>query len=501
MKKINKILSITLAMMFLISCERSLDINNDPNNPLSSQTNPDIVLPGALTRSGSTLIVTMNNLGNTVGGAWGGNVLEFSGPYNDEFRYNVTSTFYDNIWDNLYTRTSNFTSIINFESEENYDNHKAIARIMRAFYFQYLVDLYGDIPYSERHQLNENITPAYDDAKSIYRDLVSEINIANSLIDNASADAESVANSDIIFQGNMTMWKKFANTIKLRILMRQSLMTDAETQNHITSELNGLTTSDFLGAGESATMNPGYANDAGRQTPFYGSFGFQANGVPTGGNRSAVGSEYIIDLLQNNGDSRLQRLFRTNDAGLYVGIQQGALLGSLPAGTTLCKMGVGVGVEAASDANASRDAIIMTAAESLFLQAEATQRGYNIGGNAQSLFESGITASFNQLGAGSAAGYIASVANTEGLGWNSSNPIEAILAQKWIALSCINGAEAWIEMTRTGFPNVPLSLTQQTGSRPNRLLYPQSEISGNSANVPSQTTQTAFSTKIFWDVN
>jgi hypothetical protein len=88
------------------------------------------------------------------------------------------------------------------------------------------------------------------------------------------------------------------------------------------------------------------------------------------------------------------------------------------------------------------------------------------------------------------------------VGWDSSagNEIEAIINQKWIALNGINGVETWIENTRTGFPShVPLSTVAPGASRPIRLLYPSSEIAGNTANVPSQTESQAFTSKIFWN--
>ena len=75
------------------------------------------------------------------------------------------------------------------------------------------------------------------------------------------------------------------------------------------------------------------------------------------------------------------------------------------------------------------------------------------------------------------------------------------MTQKWIANMGINGIESWIERTRTGFPDLPLAITATGPSLPNRLLYPASEYSTNSANVPEQNTGDAFSTKIFWDAN
>jgi len=530
MKKIYKIASVFLIAASLTSCENYFDVNTDPNNPLVESTNPEIVLPGAMTTTGATLTSRMNRLGNLMVGNWGGNVLNFSGPFDAEFKYDLTSSFYNDVWDNLMVRTVNYTNIINYSGDgQNYNNHKAVAQIMRAFYFQYLVDMYGDIPYFGKHLATEGLNPAYDDAQVIYRDLVTELNAAIALIDaSAGSNALPLGASDVMKfgpgSGSMDDWKKFANTIKLRVLLRQSNMTDADTQNHITSELAGMSSADFVNT--NVTLNPGYSNDSsnGKQNPFYATYGFATNGSFAGTSNSLVApTVYAIELLDgiNTGiqDPRLSRLWTAEgNPNTHQGLEQGQLLAGLPLGgdTVLSRLGAGLGVDVASDAGASQDAYIMTAAEALFLQAEAVERGY-ITGASQALFEQGIRSSFNLLGLFDAddldndgnpdntvSDYITASANTNTLGWNgSANKYEAIAQQKFTALMSINGAEAWIEYSRTGFPtDLPISLTETSGGlRPVRLLYPASELSGNSANVPSQTTSTGFTSKIFWDVN
>jgi len=517
MKTIYKIASVFFIAASIISCESYFDVNTDPNNPLVSTTTPDIILPGAMTTTGTTLVSQMNRLGNLMTGNWGGNVINFSGPFDSEFRYDVTSSFYDGVWNNLMARTANYTNIINYSSTDvNYNNHKAVSYIMRAFYTQYLVDLYGDQPYSERHLGTAGLNPSYDNAQDIYRALVTDLNMAISMInDPANADALALGASNVMqlngTLGNMSMndWKAFANTVKLRVLLRQSEMTDAATQAHITSELNGLSTADFLS--DNLTLNPGYSNDSGngRQNPFYATFGFETNGSFANTNNTLVApTTYAVELLDGtlNGvnDPRLTRLW-TNDGNpnAFQGIAQGDLLGNLPLGgsTILSRLGAGLGVDVPSDAGATQAAYIMTAAESYFLQAEAIERGY-ITGSAQGSFDNGVNASMALLGA-TDGGYLVAANATNGIGYTASgNKIEAIIYQKYVALTNINGIEGWIEYSRTGFPsNLPLSLTATTATRPVKLLYPVSELSGNSANVPSQSTSDAFTSKIFWDVN
>lgn len=502
MKYLNKIMCLALVFATLVSCEDYLDVNQDPNNPVLDQVTPDLMLAASQKTTGDIFGVTMNRLGNTMAGAWGGNVLQFADPFGAEFRFDITSTFYSGIWDNMYVRTSNYTNIINYAGG-NYNDHKAIAKILRAFYFQYLVDLYGgDIPYFGKHQYTNLLQVPYDDDALIYADLLEEVNEAITMIDN-SADAVVVGTEDIIYGGDMSQWRKFANTLKLRLIVRQS---NTISTADASAALAGLTTGDFIGNGDVAAMNPGYAPENDRTNAFYNNFGYSADGV-TQRNNFIVASDYAMDMVTTMGgmvDPRRDEMFRTNNGGGYTGIAQGEILGNLTpaeAGNGFSKLGSGYGVDAPTEANATKSMPLFTEAESFFLQAEAITRGY-MTGDAQVAFNNGVQASFTQLGSGSAAAYQGSISGIAGFGYTGSADqlIEAIISQKWIALHSINGAEMWIEMNRTGYPNAPLPVNQPSTQRAVKLLYPLSELQGNSANVPAtQTSADAFVNTVFWN--
>jgi len=503
MKYINKIMCLAIVLATFVSCDDYLDVNKDPNNPVLADITPDLMLAGAQTTTGGVLSTRLNRVGSTLAGAWGGNVLQFADPFGNEFRFNVTSTFYNDIWDDLYRRTSNYTNIINYTGG-NYTDHQAIAKILRAFYFQYLVDVYGDIPYFGKHQYTELLQVPYDDDALIYADLLNELNNAITMIDN-SAGAFTVGNEDAIYQGNMTMWRKFANTLKLRLIVRQSnVISLADAQ----AALAGLSTTDFIGFGDNAAMNPGYAKETDRQNPFFEIFGYSAAGATN--NTFVTGTEFALQMVDGTVsgtgtvDGRRSSMYRTNNGGNYVGIEQGQVLGNLTpaeAGDGFSFLGAGYGVDANTTANATKDTHIFTEAESFFLQAEAVTRGY-MPGTGLTLFNNGIQASFNLLGATGSAAYQADIVAANGFGYAGSTDqlIEAIISQKWIALQSINGAESWIEMTRTGYPDAPLPLNQPSTVRAVKLLYPISEIQGNSANVPvNQTTADTFVNTVFWN--
>lgn len=505
-----KYLSMLFITLLLVSCDDDyLDVNTDPNNPTVKTVQPELLLASALSKPYDDNIDATAELGSVFMNNWGANVNSFTGAFLDEYGLtNITSNFYDDIWDQTYQGLATHQLIIDDESE-NFDNHKAIARIMKSFYFQRLVDLYGDIPYNEALKGGPNLTPAYNDQVEIYRALVEDLNLAISEINNANDNDRNVGGEDIIFQGDMSSWIKFANTVKLRILIRQSTLaeSDGDTQSYLNEQFNNLD-NNFVDS--DVTINPGYSNAEGKQNPFYEEYGEDTQGNVTQSNSLIVPSDYCAEFLKGQPtensiqtgvfDRRVNRLFtqvENEDTGEVevVGVQQGADNTTAPG--TLSKLGPGI------LKSSEQDGIIMTASESYFLQAEAVFRGY-IGGDAKSLFQSGIVTSYLLLGLTEeqADSYITASNNVNLIGWDgSSNKIEAIMTQKWIALNSFNPLESWIEYTRTGFPAVPLAITAAKPSKPNRLLYPVSEFTTNSANVPDQQQQDAFDTKIFWDAN
>ncbi|WP_191860600.1 SusD/RagB family nutrient-binding outer membrane lipoprotein [Hanstruepera ponticola] len=498
MKNIFKHLTVLAIAIGMTSCSDYLDINDPVNSPSSSTVTPDLILPGAMTRTYSAQGVTMNRLGNVFMNNWSANVNSFTGGFNEEYQLILTSNFYSAIWDNTYIRTTNFDLVIDSEFPD-YENHKAIAKIMKSFYMQYIVDLYGDAPYSEAFD-PANSTPAYDNDQAIYRRLITEIDEAIALINNNTVTTLPVGAEDVIFGGDMNQWIKMANTLKLRILMRQATLaeTDGETASYLNEQFANLD-QDFLTT--SAVVQPGYSANEGMQNPFYATHGFDTAGNMTQTNRfiraSLYAQEFLDGTLTGVTDPRITSLYApipgastpTGVVGVEQGIDSGA---DIP--EDLSGLGTGLIVDD------SQDGYILLAAESYFLQAEAVFRGY-MSGDAKALFQSGIMASFAHFGLDGSA-YITQSNTVPEIGWDgSTNKIEAIMTQKWIATNGINGIESWVEYVRTGYPDVPLALTAQRPSKPNRLMYPSSELVGNAANVPSQTQDDAFTTKIFWDNN
>lgn len=481
-----------MVFLLLASCSESyLDVNTDPNNPVT--VSPDLILPVAL--NFSNIIEErdrgMNHLGNMFMANWSqSNGFSW---YNDEFKYLVTSSFYNRIFDYTYSQVlKQYNDLVIMDGAE-FGYYKAIGKIMQSLHFQLLVDTYGDIPYTEALQRGGNPTPAYDDGLTVYEGIMVDLTDAIALINETSSNPDLIpvvpGNDDGVFGGDMDMWKRFANTVKLRILVRQSDMAGRagyiqEEFNRIAAEGSGFMNTDV-------TINIGYGQVTDQQNRKWNDFGWDVSGAVDLTNDATCATPYVLDRLMDTNDGRLNFLFEEPGTG-HLGVVQGLQdYGGTEFFTPDLVSNIGPGLLKSP----SQDGVLYSAAESYFNRAEAALKGF-ISSDPKAMYEAGIQASFTYLGAGDASGYYNQVTPT--VSWdNSSNKLEAIIVQKWIGLMGINALQTWFDYSRTGYPSdVPVSLTASTADRPVRLFYPSSEITSNGNNLPAQ--EDAFSAKIFW---
>jgi len=495
-KIIKSCVVLLITAMITTSCSDYLDVNDNPNDP--SISTPSLTLPVAQRDLAALNARSMTYLGQYFAYNW---ATPSNWSANQEFsRYTVNSSFYSTIFETSYgTIFKNLTYVQNYTDASgavDYSAYKAIASTLKGFQYQYLVDLYGDVPYTEANLRSANITPKYDDAQTIYKAVIDDLTAAATTALNLPVNAEIPTTQDIINGGDMKEWAKFANTIKLRMLVR---LSNTNQDAYIKAQIALINAN---GAGyitSNVTANPGYSSGENKQSPFFGYFRTFTTGLETDRGDYTVASDYTINYLTTTNDPRLSRLYApAQTGGAFKGAPQ---ITSLPGtGFTSKDLSkVGPGLLLSQD----QDQALMILPEALLLQAEAISRGYIAGGDAgaKAKYEEAIRVSFAQLGVpnaavAAAAYYAQDRANTA---WNSSlNKIEAIITQKWVALNGTSSIELWIEKTRTGFPaNLPMPV-EGGGTRPVRLLYPGSEIARNSQNVPAQTSQSAFTDNPFW---
>lgn len=495
---------IPLIGLSLASC--SLDDNINPNHPLEQQVGARQRLAAAQTGSFSTFASSMNQLGNIWMNSWSGNIYYFGNPLTKETNLNIDTNFYQSIWNNTYVNVSNLQTIIDSDSSKNLPYHRAIAKILKAHYMQYIVDLYNDVPYSEAFKGQNNIAPKYDKAEDVYKALVLEINDAIKLINESTpSDAINVnSNEDVMMGGDMDKWLAFANTVKLRYLVRQSRTTNAAAKAFVQSQLPTLQNATFIT--EDVKINPGYsASTPANQNPRYAAFGLRlTNGsINTYGYRLFKASDHIAKALNGDAgavttgvsDPRASKLFRPV-GGKISGIVQGALKDESKEEKNFSFFGGDLALGA--DEGSSKDGYVMLKAEAEFLLADAAIEFPQYFSNAKSHFEQGIRDSFAMLGAGDATNYINSVDSKAGAGWTATaSKTEAIQYQRWIALTSYNGMETYLNYLKTGYPVTPLAVNAQKPRKPYRLLYPATEYSTNASNVPAMNQDDPFTLNQF----
>lgn len=546
MKNIKFILAFVVVGLVSVSCDDNFAINDvNPNAPQFEDVPPRLLLPGAQSQTFRTQATTLNQMGSILTNAWAGNVNSYASPFSREYKLSVDNSFYNGIWDNFYRNVANFDVIIKFANPDHkQDKFIAIAKILKAHYMQYIVDLYGDIPYTQAFLGQSNLAPKYEDDFSIYKALIQELDDARDIIANDDPNALDASASDVMLQGNMTAWRDFANTIELRMLLRMRSSSVSGVSAYVASRVPALSGASFVTS--DVLINPGYDNSTdSKQNPFFGTFVFDTSAAATGrtlivasghiarilnGGRTVVGGVMTNDpayakYLPFQGasiDSRGARMFFRIGSGSLAavrGVKQGSSTSDTQGSGTSQVSRLGFGITkypttsnsmvanaAGRDWAAAQSGVVMLASESYFLQAEAAHFLSGFGGDAQTLFETGIQKSFEYysvlgnpygIAAIDATNYINTANTVPGVGWTASatdaQKLEAIMFQKWMALHSIHGGEAYIEYVRTGYPQTPLALTAEQTNKPYRLSYPLSEYVANSSNVVSLSPNQLFS--------
>ncbi|RZK55828.1 MAG: SusD/RagB family nutrient-binding outer membrane lipoprotein [Pedobacter sp.] len=546
MKKIFKYLMLGAVVIGASSCEKYLDINKNPNNFTSAT--PAVVLPQAIV--GAASISNSFNIGFADFSGARANAGGFGG-FGSVVTYDFGTADYAGLWSASYDNANDFQYVINETSGDiKLAYSTGIARIMKSFAFERLVNQFNDVPYTDALKSTASLQPKYDKAEDVYKACIAELTKAITDITTAQASATTnkiVANTDPMFAGDMELWKKFANTVKLRMLIKMAGVP--AHQAYATSQFAAMNlTVGFLA--NDAVVQPGYVK-TDRPNPTWASLGF--SGTNTNITTSRIPTKWMYSFY--NGTKladvgRAKAIYRGYPSTIInqLGDESASVPAASSAGsawttaistTTASVIGVAK--------SPSQAAPVLLATESNFLQAEAFARGY-LAGDAAVAFNNGILASFNYLykadngtvdpakvaawqisdGQGgtkpdparSVAGDVTTYKNANALSrlvnWSLATTlpekIEAIITQKYIALNMIANDENFNEFRRTGYPFIvngssdPIltfaskqSVSTHVDKLPTRVLYPQEEYNLNPANAPKGINK--FSSLIFWDLN
>ncbi|MGB0863638.1 MAG: SusD/RagB family nutrient-binding outer membrane lipoprotein [Saprospiraceae bacterium] len=476
-------ISIIIVCLFAVtSCTDDFtEINTNPNAPV--EVEPSLLLRNVLWESGEKLswegFVAGSLLAQQIA------LIDF----NNFDRHDLTGVqFGGNPWPILYTLMRD-NEIILEQSRANpaYAKYEGPALILKTYLAGITTDLFGDIPYFEAVSGKSGVvSPVYDSQEDIY-------NSTNGLLDNlekgiAAIQATSGNNTlafdgDILYGGNLNNWVKFANSLKIKYLMRMSdvgtsvnlkLQTIYDEGNYIkTPEQNA--TFDF------STAQP---NNFRMATARAGDF------------QVFVMALTMEEVLKNLNDPRIEVFFRptANTPTAY----QGTLNGPNTAETPVNAGDVSFAGTIFRERTGDLDANFMTSFETNLLLAEAAERGL-LFEPAQPLYEVGVTQAFEYWGATMPTDYL-----TAGDAAYGTNPLEQIATQKWIA-NIGNGYESWIDWRRTGFPALKtISASLNNDLIPVRMPYPNTEAALNTVNynaAASTTNDNSVNAKVWWDVN
>jgi hypothetical protein len=474
-KNMKKIFFISLTLLTTFACEDLTELNVDTKNPATAP-------PGALFANATKELfdfMTEPNVNINNFRLWAQQWAQTT--YADESNYDlVTRNVNGRTWNILYAEVirdldeaKRFIQEDQFISDEVKNTQVAMAEVLQVFSYHVLVDIFGDIPYTEA--LSDDVTPSYDDDAAIYADLVDRLNTA---IASLGGNSGELAGFDLVYGGNTQKWKLFANSLKLRLAIRY-----AEVNPGLSQTLAEEAVRDSVFRSNADNFALEYQGTTPNTNPLWVS-------LVQSGRSDYVAASTLVAPMKALDDPRLPFYFQDAFNGEF----KGGAYGDNNAYNAFSHPG-----ELQEDP--TFPGIIMSYWEVAFLLADAAARGYNVGGTAEEFYNEGVEASILYWTGDQAAAdaYLAQrgVAFTTAPG----TPLQRIAFQKWISLYD-QGFEAWSTVRLYDYPEMPIAVLSELPT-PSRYTYPVTEYSLNESNVQSARSNMGGDTldgQVFWDV-
>jgi hypothetical protein len=475
------IISILVLSTALTSCSTDLDINRDPDllnpddAPLSAQLPAGI---SGLAGQGASLAI--------IGGMWSQYWTQSNAAnqYKDIDNYAIGTADYNYSWDAMYDALGDIRNVKRKALADGNWNYYLIATVLEVQGAQIMTDFYGSVPYEEANN-QDFLEPSFNTGEEIYEFMIADLDAALSK-DLSQSTGISPGNDDFIFGGNMDNWTKFANTMKLKVYMRQTESSRAAIAD---AGIQALLSSGVAFLDTDAAMTQ-FSDAINQSNPLY-EFNNRRLNVATNLRMSRTLSSYLID----NADPRRSVYYTAGNA-----LNQGDYANP-----------VGAGSIAIVKLSALTPVYFMTLEESLLLQAEAAERYGFASGKAS--YDAAVQANFDKYGLNASSLLAAGGAYEYPSAGSFQNKLEAIITAKWAASFPGNGFEAFFETNRTGYPltsavpqsngayipgQITYGVNGSTGGLfPKRLAYPLTERNANT-NAPNLVPIT---TPIWWDQN
>lgn len=380
-------------------------------------------------------------------------------------RYEMGSN--SNYWNTLYHLQADIRSIK--ENENSNEAYAAVGDIMSSFMYSQLTDMWGNVPYSQAiSAIDGNLTPKYDTQEFIYTDteigVLAVLEKAANTLDLTTAKIEG----DVMFSGDLDQWIRFANSLRVRYLMRISGRVD------VSEMLQTLVTKDRMMRGNMDNAVVPYLSSAPNQWPmFNGAQGlYQEHRMTT----------TVDSVLTAWDDPRVEVLYKPTSKSVLEGNPAFKGLRNGLSRETIAEEGIDLSDVSLfgsifRDVPGGVDGQFMQYAELQFALAEACERGI-LGGDALTYYQNGISASFDYYKTALPDDYF----TRENVALDGSDNLTKIMTQKWLSLIS-NGHEAWFNIRRTGIPALTAGPDNlNNGKYPVRYLYPEGEQATNAAN-------------------
>jgi len=424
MKKIFLLFGVGIALS-MTSCDSFLDINLDPNSPAQENVNASLIFPGVemnLAASyGDYLRITGGYLSQHYAQDFG------TSNYTDYSQFSISTVRSSGTYTQLTAKVLlNLETVRkNAKASEEWGTYLA-ATTLRAFTYQTLVDAYGEIPYTEALDVS-NLSPHFDGGQTVYDGILAELDEALS----KAAPTNLVCTNFLFGTTTADKWIKFANALKIRILMRESNVKDVHAELAALISENNLPTEDV-------SYNDCWTDNPGKASPFY-----QEEYSPDFGSTQinvVANIAYMQTLVSSNDTVRLAFAFNKSDKGAYTG----AVSGTNMSQTTKFK----ADYWCRPVFKYNMPVFMMTVSDIEFFKAEYYAR-YGTASDAETHYKAAIKASFTTVGGKETdAAFIYNNAYP----YNNANFKKVIGIQKWIALGMTNNFEAWCELRRLGYP-------------------------------------------------
>lgn len=471
---------IFISILGLSACTKDLsEINTNPNAPIDAQ--PSLLFRKVLFDYGEQMSFEGFDAGNLLGQYF--TMTDF----NNFDRHALAEPLYaGNPWPILYRNLRDNEILLNKANQSpSFLVYKGPALVMKAYMTAALTDLYGDVPYNEALKgKSEIFAPKYDKQEDIYNGANGILkNLENAVIAMEAYNGTARLDGDIVYNGNLQNWVRFANSLRIKLMMRIS------DKVNVSSQLQALFAGDKY-----ITNNTQNAIFRFSATP---PNNFRITTARIGDYNLYIMSKTAEEILKNYNDPRISLFYRptTANPANFVGLQNGPDAATTP--VTLANNSLTGRIFREDGVNLKYN--YSTAWETNFFLAEAAQKGL-ITTSAKALYDLAVAQGFEYWNVIMPANYL----TTGNALFNPTSPdaLKLIITQKWIP-NTINGYEGWIEYRRTGFPELkPVLASRNNGVYPVRMPYPQEEatLNGDSyKTAAAATNNNSINTKVWWD--